>query len=293
MFLSREASSKILRKSVKPLAGATSWFWPREISVDVAQGNDLHEVARVVDVARALAADADAGDAELAVGVLHAGRGTAGARWKIAERGGGCGEHLRRLIRRAMREVSVSGTGRSACPEGTKESVNATRGRGNEERGRYSLRRAGRLWSPSRAITNRHRRATRHRRHSTHGEARDASPLPHSGGRRRASGPVHDPDQPPGRRGHVAVQQPAPCTTQEKYGFEPTDKWLDHVRLSCVRFNSGGSGSFVSPDGLVMTNHHVGADDLAKLSDDEEELPPRRLPRQDPRPRRSSARGWN
>jgi hypothetical protein len=53
---------------------------------------------------------------------------------------------------------------------------------------------------------------------------------------------------------------------KEKYGFEPTDKWLDHVQKSSVRFNSGGSGSFVSPDGLVMTNHHVGADALQKMS---------------------------
>jgi Peptidase S46 len=53
-----------------------------------------------------------------------------------------------------------------------------------------------------------------------------------------------------------------------KYGFEPTQEWLDHVRLSSVRFNSGGSGSFVSPNGLVMTNHHVGADDLQKVSNE-------------------------
>ena len=50
-----------------------------------------------------------------------------------------------------------------------------------------------------------------------------------------------------------------------KYGFEPTKAWLDHLRLSSVRFNSGGSGSFVSADGLALTNHHVGADCLAQL----------------------------
>ena len=53
---------------------------------------------------------------------------------------------------------------------------------------------------------------------------------------------------------------------KEKYNFEPDAKWLDHVQKSSVRFNSGGSGSFVSKTGLVMTNHHVGADDLQKLS---------------------------
>lgn len=53
---------------------------------------------------------------------------------------------------------------------------------------------------------------------------------------------------------------------QTKYGFELTDAWLDHVMKSCVRFNSGGSGSFVSEDGLVISNHHVGADALQKVS---------------------------
>ncbi len=53
---------------------------------------------------------------------------------------------------------------------------------------------------------------------------------------------------------------------QEKYHFQPTAAWLDHIQKSSVRFDNGGSGSFVSPDGLVMTNHHVGADCLAKIS---------------------------
>ena len=51
-----------------------------------------------------------------------------------------------------------------------------------------------------------------------------------------------------------------------KYGFELTDQWLDHVRLSSVRFNNGGSGSFVSADGLTFTNHHVGADCVQSLA---------------------------
>ena len=53
---------------------------------------------------------------------------------------------------------------------------------------------------------------------------------------------------------------------QEKHGFEPDDRWARHVMLSSVRFNSGGSASFVSSTGLVLTNHHVGADTLHKIS---------------------------
>lgn len=53
---------------------------------------------------------------------------------------------------------------------------------------------------------------------------------------------------------------------KETYHFEPSKGWLEHVQKASVRFNSGGSGSFVSPNGLVMTNHHVGAGDLQKVS---------------------------
>jgi hypothetical protein len=52
----------------------------------------------------------------------------------------------------------------------------------------------------------------------------------------------------------------------EKYNFHPTQEWLDHLRLSSVRLNDGGSGSFVSPNGLLLTNHHVARGQLQKNS---------------------------
>jgi hypothetical protein len=53
---------------------------------------------------------------------------------------------------------------------------------------------------------------------------------------------------------------------KRRFGFEPSPKWVEHVRLSSVRFNDGGSGAFVSPSGLVLTNHHVALGQLQKIS---------------------------
>jgi hypothetical protein len=51
-----------------------------------------------------------------------------------------------------------------------------------------------------------------------------------------------------------------------KYGFDASAQWLNHVRLSSVRFNNGGSGSFVSADGLTFTNHHIASECIQQLS---------------------------
>ena len=59
---------------------------------------------------------------------------------------------------------------------------------------------------------------------------------------------------------------------KKKYGFEITDAWLKKVQLASVRFNNGGSGSFVSPNGLVLTNYHIVEDIVNEVSTPEKDL---------------------
>src|SRR5258708_39336208 len=54
---------------------------------------------------------------------------------------------------------------------------------------------------------------------------------------------------------------------KEKYHFEPTKQWLDHLQKASVRFNSGGSGSFLFPTRLVITHHHHWAEAVEKFPD--------------------------
>ena len=66
--------------------------------------------------------------------------------------------------------------------------------------------------------------------------------------------------------GMWTFDNPPVAQVRDAYGFVITPAWLDHLRLSSVRFNDGGSGSFVSSRGLVLTNHHVAAGQIQKLS---------------------------
>ncbi len=50
------------------------------------------------------------------------------------------------------------------------------------------------------------------------------------------------------------------------HNVQLTDAWLDHLRLSTVRISAGGTGSFVSKTGLILTNHHVASDCIAKIA---------------------------
>ncbi len=60
---------------------------------------------------------------------------------------------------------------------------------------------------------------------------------------------------------------------KEQYDFEPDQQWMDDVRMSALRFATYCSASFVSGDGLVMTNHHCGRESVTGVSEEGENLP--------------------
>ncbi|HTC79077.1 MAG TPA: S46 family peptidase, partial [Terriglobales bacterium] len=66
--------------------------------------------------------------------------------------------------------------------------------------------------------------------------------------------------------GNWLFNAPPLAQIKAKYGFALTPEWLDHIRLAAVRFDNGGSGAFVSSDGLTITNHHLAQDCLQGLS---------------------------
>src|SRR5260221_7516439 len=66
--------------------------------------------------------------------------------------------------------------------------------------------------------------------------------------------------------GMWTFDNPPSKLVQDKYNVAMTQQWLDPVRLSSIRLNDGGSGSFVSPTGLLLTNHHVALGQLQKNS---------------------------
>ena len=74
-----------------------------------------------------------------------------------------------------------------------------------------------------------------------------------------------------GDEGMWLFNNPPRKELKDRYNFQPDEAWYKHLQRSSVRLNSGGSGEFVSSNGLVLTNHHVGVDAIQKLSTKEKD----------------------
>ncbi len=93
--------------------------------------------------------------------------------------------------------------------------------------------------------------------------------LPAPGGVVSGSSPISGSSE---DEGMWTLDNPPARDLKERYGFVATPEWLEHLRLASVRLNDGGSGSFVSADGLLLTNHHVARGQLQKLSTEKRDL---------------------
>jgi hypothetical protein len=75
-----------------------------------------------------------------------------------------------------------------------------------------------------------------------------------------------------GDEGMWLFSNPPVAMIEKTYGLSLSPEWFEKVQKAAVRFSDGGSGSFVSADGLVLTNHHVASGQIAKLSTPERDL---------------------
>ena len=66
--------------------------------------------------------------------------------------------------------------------------------------------------------------------------------------------------------GMWTFDNPPRAAIKQAYGVEVTDAWLKRLRLATIRLEQGCTASFISPDGLILTNHHCAASCLAQNS---------------------------
>ncbi|HEY6436626.1 MAG TPA: S46 family peptidase, partial [Ignavibacteriaceae bacterium] len=59
---------------------------------------------------------------------------------------------------------------------------------------------------------------------------------------------------------------------KETYGFSPDEEWFKHIQLATLKFADYCSASFVSADGLIMTNHHCARESITEVSNEEEDF---------------------